>query len=171
MCCVQVVRETSNSNSNSTEQIEIPPPRPKRKPSHPYPRKLVLPSKKGMPMDQRARSESPNSSVPEQENQSPTSVLSAVASDTLASADSATPKSSPSPVSSGNFADRVTVFPCEDNAPKPLQFTSASVVLKLSFTCVEVSVLFNCCFCIHLMYWIHRNWSFFRTRSYLTRKI
>ncbi|CAO2833134.1 unnamed protein product [Amaranthus hypochondriacus] len=127
----KVVRETSNSNSNSTEPIEIPPPRPKRKPSHPYPRKLVLPSKKGMPMEQRARSESPNSLLPEQENQSPTSVLSAVASDTLASVDSATPKSSPSPVSSGNFADQVTVFPCEDNAPKPLQTTSASVKLEL----------------------------------------
>ncbi|XP_021742046.1 protein REVEILLE 1-like [Chenopodium quinoa] len=113
----KVVRETSNSNASSVEPIEIPPPRPKRKPSHPYPRKLVLPSRKDMPMEQGARSVSPNSSLSEQDNQSPTSVLSAVASDMLASADSAATKSnSPSPVSSGNFGNEVARLRSEDNA-------------------------------------------------------
>ncbi|XP_021856035.1 protein REVEILLE 1 isoform X1 [Spinacia oleracea] len=115
----KVVRETNNSNANSVaDPIEIPPPRPKRKPSHPYPRKLVLPSRKDMPMEQGSRSVSPNSSLSEQENQSPTSVLSAAASDMLASADSAAPKSSPSPVSSGNFGDQVAKLQSEDNAPQ-----------------------------------------------------
>lgn len=142
---VQVVRETTSTNSNSVEPIEIPPPRPKRKPSHPYPRKLVLPTRKDMPVEQGERSASPNSSLSEQENQSPTSVLSAVASDTLASADSAAPKSSPSPLSSGNYADQVTMLQSEDKAPqdqvdafKSEPIAPASVVLKLLLYLVSV---------------------------------
>lgn len=63
------------------ELIEIPPPRPKRKPMHPYPRKLVdhLINTEVSKKDQQ-RSPSPNSSFSEQEQQSPTSVLSAVGS-------------------------------------------------------------------------------------------
>ncbi|CAO2836962.1 unnamed protein product [Amaranthus hypochondriacus] len=134
----KVVRETSTSNSISAEPIEIPPPRPKRKPSHPYPRKLVLPSRKEMPMEHQARSTSPNSSFSEQDNHSPASVMSFVASDTIASADSATPKSSLSPISSGNFADQVAVMPCENNAsqgglllPNSLPIAPSSVKLEL----------------------------------------
>lgn len=130
----KVVRETSNSNANSADPIEIPPPRPKRKPSHPYPRKLVLPSRKDVPLEEQARSASPNSSLSEQENQSPTSVLSAVASDTLASADSATPNGSPSPASSGNFADQVAMLRSEDDAPQresnAVPIVTASVKLE-----------------------------------------
>ncbi|KAH9622564.1 hypothetical protein KSS87_011877 [Heliosperma pusillum] len=91
----KVVRETNNSNASSSEPIEIPPPRPKRKPSHPYPRKLVLPAKKDNPMDQLERSVSLNSSIYEETNQSPTSVL-----DTLATEVSGTPNGSGSPISS-----------------------------------------------------------------------
>ncbi|XP_010675239.2 protein REVEILLE 2 isoform X1 [Beta vulgaris subsp. vulgaris] len=123
----KVVRETNNTNANSVDPIEIPPPRPKRKPSHPYPRKLVLPSRNDMAMEQQARSASPNSWISEQENQSPTSVLSAVASDTLASAESATPNTSPSPMSSGDFADQVAMFQSEDNAPQGEVHVSNSV--------------------------------------------
>ncbi|XP_074296292.1 protein REVEILLE 1-like isoform X1 [Silene latifolia] len=112
----KVVRETSNSNTSSTEPIEIPPPRPKRKPSHPYPRKLVLPAKKENPMDPLEKSVSLNSSIYEERNQSPTSVLSAVASDTLATEDSGTPNGSRSPISSA--ADLV---PSDDTSKDDVQ--------------------------------------------------
>lgn len=61
--------------------IEIPPPRPKRKPMHPYPRKLVNPliNTEILNEDQH-RSVCQNSSVSEQEQLSPTSVLYAVGS-------------------------------------------------------------------------------------------
>ncbi|KAL2942845.1 Protein REVEILLE 1 [Bienertia sinuspersici] len=134
----KVVRETNNSDSNSVEPIEIPPPRPKRKPSHPYPRKLVLSTRKDMPMEQGERSASPNSSLSEQENQSPTSVLSAVASDTLASADSAAPKISPSPMSSGNYSDQVALLRCEDVAPQGEVDVSESIPIAPSSVKLEL---------------------------------
>lgn len=179
LCAYQVVRETSTSNSISAEPIEIPPPRPKRKPSHPYPRKLVLPSRKEMPMEHQARSTSPNSSFSEQDNHSPASVMSFVASDTIASADSATPKSSLSPISSGNFADQVAVMPCENNAsqgglllPNSLPIAPSSVVLIHSLFLLQIV----CCKAVvrrfySNIYWICRNWSFFRTRSHPRRKM
>ncbi|KAK9735185.1 hypothetical protein RND81_04G189100 [Saponaria officinalis] len=110
----KVVRETSNSNASSTEPIEIPPPRPKRKPSHPYPRKLVLPTKKDKSVDQLGRSVSPYSSIDDQQNQSPTSVLSALASDTLASADSDIPNNSPSPISA-DLNNKAEDLPSDDD--------------------------------------------------------
>lgn len=70
----------------------IPPPRPKRKPAHPYPRKF------GNEADQTSRSVSPS----EQDNRSPTSVLSAVGSEALGSLDSSSPNQSLSPVSSAS---------------------------------------------------------------------
>ncbi|PKI45969.1 hypothetical protein CRG98_033609 [Punica granatum] len=75
----KVVRESSGG---SIELIEIPPPRPKRKPAHPYPRKLMDPltNTELSKEDQQRRSPSPNSSVSEREQHSPTSVLSAVGS-------------------------------------------------------------------------------------------
>lgn len=95
----KVVRDSSGSHTSSAEPIEIPPPRPKRKPMHPYPRKMVHPHKKGVSVPQLLlRSASP---ISEQENRSPTSVLSAIGSDTLGSASSNSPTGSVSPVSSG----------------------------------------------------------------------
>lgn len=144
MCIhVQVVRETNNTNANSVDPIEIPPPRPKRKPSHPYPRKLVLPSRNDMAMEQQARSASPNSWISEQENQSPTSVLSAVASDTLASAESATPNTSPSPMSSGDFADQVAMFESEDNAPQGEVHVSNSVPIVPASVVLILMIMFG----------------------------
>ncbi|KAJ4974595.1 hypothetical protein NE237_007769 [Protea cynaroides] len=96
----KVVRESSGSNTGSAKPIEIPPPRPKRKPMHPYPRKLVLSVKKGNSVpDQQERSSSPNLSVTEQVNQSPTSVFSAIGSDTTGSSASNSPDRCGSPVS------------------------------------------------------------------------
>ncbi|GAB4836121.1 hypothetical protein Ancab_001037 [Ancistrocladus abbreviatus] len=114
----KVTRE-SNDTTSSIKPIEIPPPRPKRKPMHPYPRKLVLPPKKETPVvdEQPARSTSPKSSISDQEK-SPVSVLSAMASDTLGSADSNTPNGSQSPVSSANVTNNNTCLRAEDYAPQ-----------------------------------------------------
>ncbi|CAN1180277.1 Protein REVEILLE 7 [Linum perenne] len=76
----KVVRETTVGAESSIKPIEIPPPRPKRKPSHPYPRKCI----DGL-SDQLERSPSPNLLGIERENCSPTSVLSAVPSETFGS--------------------------------------------------------------------------------------
>ncbi|XP_018816785.1 protein REVEILLE 1-like [Juglans regia] len=96
----KVVRDSNGSNASS-EPIEIPPPRPKRKPMHPYPRKLVIPPNKEIStLEQPLRSASPNLSVSEQENHSPTSVLSAVGSEAVGSPDLDSPNNSLSPVSS-----------------------------------------------------------------------
>ncbi|KAL0423439.1 UNVERIFIED_CONTAM: protein REVEILLE 1 [Sesamum radiatum] len=95
----KVVRESNTGDTSSVKPIEIPPPRPKRKPSHPYPRKLVPPVKTGIRIPEKPTSSgSPNTS--EQENQSPTSVLSTIGSDSSVGPDSCMPNGSPSPVSS-----------------------------------------------------------------------
>ncbi|KAL7135368.1 hypothetical protein ABFS83_11G090300 [Erythranthe nasuta] len=76
----KVVRESNTIDGIPVKPIEIPPPRPKRKPMHPYPRKLVSPLKMGISIpEENIPAASPSTS--EDENQSPTSVLSAVASD------------------------------------------------------------------------------------------
>ncbi|XP_019224959.1 PREDICTED: protein REVEILLE 1-like isoform X2 [Nicotiana attenuata] len=96
----KVVRESNNGDASSVKPIEIPPPRPKRKPMHPYPRKLATPVKSGTLVPEKStRSISPNMSMSEQENQSPTSVLSAHGSDALGTADSSKRSGSASPVS------------------------------------------------------------------------
>lgn len=113
----KVVRD-SNGSHTSLEPIEIPPPRPKRKPMHPYPRKLVIATnEKTSLLEQSRRSASPNPSISEQENHSPTSVLSAVGSDTAGSADSDTPSGSLSPVSSAAGVQSGGLVPSEPNQP------------------------------------------------------
>jgi len=143
---VQVVRESSNSSTTSLEPIEIPPPRPKRKPMHPYPRKVMPPPRKESPVEQRGRSTSPHSSLSEQENQSPNSVLSAVVSDTVGSADSATPNGSPSPCSA-NFIDQAELLPFEGGPPhddvhrsKAAPEDLVSVVLILTLLLLNLSL-------------------------------
>jgi len=86
---------------SSEKSIEIPPPRPKRKPMHPYPRKLVIPDAKEMVYSDLAGAKL----VSDEEDRSPTSVLSAHGSDGLGSMASNSPNSSSadyqlSPVSS-----------------------------------------------------------------------
>ncbi|KAJ0255059.1 Protein REVEILLE 2 [Hirschfeldia incana] len=71
----------------SEKSIEIPPPRPKRKPMHPYPRKLVIPDAKEMALTGCKL-------VQDEDNRSPTSVLSAHGSDGLGSIGSNSPNSS-----------------------------------------------------------------------------
>lgn len=74
--------------SGSEKAIEIPPPRPKKKPLRPYPRKNGV--------SKLQLSSVGSSSVSEQENGSPVSVLSRLGSDTSGSSIS----NRPSPVSS-----------------------------------------------------------------------
>ncbi|GMG99546.1 hypothetical protein Nepgr_001386 [Nepenthes gracilis] len=107
----------SNNYTSSVKFVEIPPPRPKRKPIHPYPRKLVLQPTKEMPVhDQPSRCTSPNTPISEPENQSPTSVFSAFASDTLGSADLTV--HSPSPVSSAEIVNKAFCLSAENNSPQ-----------------------------------------------------
>ncbi|XP_059297181.1 protein REVEILLE 1 isoform X2 [Lycium ferocissimum] len=97
----KVVRESNSGDVSSVESIEIPPPRPKRKPMHPYPRKMATQVKNGtLAPEKSKRSTSPDLCLSEQENQSPTSVLSARGSDAFGTVDSSKPSDSSSPVSS-----------------------------------------------------------------------
>ncbi|KAI5591204.1 hypothetical protein POPTR_004G074300v4 [Populus trichocarpa] len=131
----KVVRESGGSNTSSVEPIEIPPPRPKRKPMHPYPRKLAHPLEKELLIPEKSlRSSSPNFSISEQENQSPTSVLSAVGSDALGSTDSDTPNHSLSPVSFAGGVHHADSSPEEDGSPSP---ATASSVPDEQFPKVE----------------------------------
>ncbi|KAL5102101.1 hypothetical protein RYX36_006428 [Vicia faba] len=97
----KINRDTDGNDTTLVESIEIPPPRPKRKPIHPYPRKLVeIPKNEISNLEQPLRSNSPASLDFGQESNSPKSVLSAVASETLGFSDSDYPTRSLSPVSS-----------------------------------------------------------------------
>ncbi|XP_075493137.1 protein REVEILLE 1-like [Primulina tabacum] len=97
----KVERDSNCGDPDSAKPIEIPPPRPKRKPIHPYPRKLVCPVKMGIVIPEKpTRSSSPNTSISGHENQSPTSVLSAVGSDACAGGNPGMPNGASSSVSS-----------------------------------------------------------------------
>ncbi|KAL5810191.1 hypothetical protein ACOSQ4_026759 [Xanthoceras sorbifolium] len=136
----KVVRETSGNNTNPREPIEIPPPRPKRKPMHPYPRKLAHPLvKESLNPEQMRRSSSPNLS--DQENQSPTSVLSAVGSDAFGSTDSNPSSGSLSPASTtapvhpvGLKLSQPNSSSEENGSPSPVFVTAASLADKQSPT-------------------------------------
>ncbi|KAG6534325.1 uncharacterized protein LOC121985568 [Zingiber officinale] len=97
----KVVRESGSNHrlGQALKSIEIPPPRPKRKPMHPYPRKMCNVSKKGI-LRQAEESHLLIPTVFEQENGSPTSVLSAVGSETLGSTFSNGRIGSKSPIAS-----------------------------------------------------------------------
>lgn len=121
----KVVRESNSGDAAEVKPIEIPPPRPKRKPMHPYPRKLTSPHKMETHLcEQPPRSNSPNSSASEQENHSPTSVLSVVCSDTFAMTDSCSPNGSSSPVSSAAGVKPSGFLPSEDMSPDENGFSS-----------------------------------------------
>ncbi|KAK3015389.1 hypothetical protein RJ639_006883 [Escallonia herrerae] len=130
----KVVRESSGSDVNIEKPIEIPPPRPKRKPMHPYPRKLVTPIQTGLRLPRREmRSLSPNLSLSEHENQSPTSVLSAIGSDTLGTTDMDSPDGSPSPVSSA-AEDKPHSILLSESCPSPEDNGSSSPVQDATLT-------------------------------------
>ncbi|XP_059623273.1 protein REVEILLE 1 isoform X2 [Cornus florida] len=127
----KVVRESSSD----AKTIEIPPPRPKRKPMHPYPRKfatVVKTETDGLLPEQSRRSSSPKSAISDQENQSPTSVLSAFGSDTLGTTDSSTPNGCLSTVSSAAGVNPCGYLPESNPSPEenrsllPVQETASS---------------------------------------------
>ncbi|XP_038994363.1 protein REVEILLE 7-like [Hibiscus syriacus] len=95
----KVARESNDGFESSTKPIEIPPPRPKRKPMRPYPRKSVVLLKGISPSSQPERSPSPNHFVSEQDNKSPSSVLSAFVFDAMGSSASEQPNRCSSPTS------------------------------------------------------------------------
>ncbi|CAH2037015.1 unnamed protein product [Thlaspi arvense] len=68
----KVARDADNVSDVSVKAVVIPPPRPKRKPAHPYPRKSPVP---------HPQSPCSNLSAMEKGSKSPTSVLSAFASE------------------------------------------------------------------------------------------
>ncbi|GMJ06668.1 hypothetical protein HRI_004336000 [Hibiscus trionum] len=95
----KVARDSNGGFESSTKSIEIPPPRPKRKPMHPYPRKSVASLKEISLSSQPERSPSPNHFVSEQDNKSPSSVLSAFVFDAMRSSVSEQPNRCSSPTS------------------------------------------------------------------------
>lgn len=97
----KVVRESNNGDASSVKSIEIPPPRPKRKPMHPYPRKMATPVKSGTLAPEKLKSStSPDLCLSEPEDQSPTTVLSALGSFAFGTVHSSKPSEHSSPVSS-----------------------------------------------------------------------
>lgn len=117
----KVVRESTSGDASEVKPTEIPPPRPKRKPMHPYPRKLSAPLKT---CSHHARSTSPNSSGSDQENQSPTSVLSAGGSNMFALGDSCSPNTVSSPVSCSPNTGSSPVSVEPDLSPEPKNASS-----------------------------------------------
>ncbi|XP_058090531.1 protein CCA1-like [Magnolia sinica] len=128
----KVVRESS-SNADSVKSIEIPPPRPKRKPVHPYPRKLIHSSTKGISVpEQLERSSSPTSAY-EQDNRSPSSVLSAVGSDTVWSTVSNLSNGCSSPVSSAAGSNPVGLLLEKQENGYPTSTSSAEEENRFPF--------------------------------------
>ncbi|KAK8956400.1 Protein LHY [Platanthera guangdongensis] len=74
----KVARDTNGNIAVNKKPIEIPPPRPKKKPTHPYPRKKVSSTKENFVLGKSESPSPPPLSISEQDNNSPTSVVSAV---------------------------------------------------------------------------------------------
>lgn len=133
-----MVRESSSNDSlgQALKPIEIPPPRPKRKPMHPYPRKMCNVSKK---LGTLKQAEGSPLLIPttgfEQENGSPTSVLSAVGSETLGSTFSNGRVGSKSPVASAadsndQEGEQSLIMTLQEEHKPPCIVTPASKVTK-----------------------------------------
>ncbi|KAI5568642.1 hypothetical protein BDE02_12G027500 [Populus trichocarpa] len=139
----KVVREPGGINESSLKPIEIPPPRPKRKPAHPYPRKPVNVLEVTGASSQLERSPSPNSSVSEKENQSPTSVLSALASDTFGSALSEPCNACSSPTSCTTEMHSISLSPSAKETEHGTSNSSGEEKGNLSLVQMSLSLLEN----------------------------
>ncbi|KAL5225361.1 hypothetical protein ABZP36_012000 [Zizania latifolia] len=96
--------------------IEIPPPRPKRKPLHPYPRKCANSSTAANPATGQTKpAPVSSSSVSDQENGSPMSVLSGMQSDAFGSSVSNPSTRCTSPMSSDDGNNTPTLASGEDS--------------------------------------------------------
>lgn len=121
----KVVRGSSGSTGSSIDPVEIPPPRPKKKPLHPYPRKLADSLNVISVPNRCERSPSPNLLETEKDTNSPTSVLSAVGSDSLESSVSEPHSVCPSPTSCTTDIHSIGLSPVEKESE---QITSSSSV-------------------------------------------
>ncbi|KAG6752802.1 hypothetical protein POTOM_042840 [Populus tomentosa] len=139
----KVVRDSGGSDESSVKPIEIPPPRPKRKPAHPYPRKPVNVLEGTGASSQLERSPSPNSSVSEKENQSPTSVLSALASDTFGSALSEPCNACSSPTSCTTDMHSISLSPSAKETEHGTSNSSGEEKGNLSLVQMSLSLLEN----------------------------
>ncbi|KAJ6976915.1 protein REVEILLE 7-like [Populus alba x Populus x berolinensis] len=139
----KVVRESGGSDESSLKPIEIPPPRPKRKPAHPYPRKPVNVLEGTGASSQLERSPSPNSSVSEKENQSSTSVLSALASDTFGSALSEPCNACSSPTSCTTDMHSISLSPSAKETEHGTSNSSGEEKGNLSLVQMSLSLLEN----------------------------
>lgn len=95
-----MARESSGNEENIGKPIEVPPPRPKRKHMHPYPRNIVKLDSGTSVMDEDNISSTPNLPISGQENQSPSSVFSALGSEITGATDPNFPHDGLSPASS-----------------------------------------------------------------------
>ncbi|KAJ6811596.1 protein REVEILLE 2-like [Iris pallida] len=131
----KVVRESAADSTGNMKPIEIPPPRPKRKPSHPYPRKLGNTcTNGGLSIGKLERSFSPAKSAFEQENGSPTSVLSAVGSDTLGLLLSNLQNSCTSPVASAAGSNEQETSAEEETNPLSSRQTHDKSAMELDMS-------------------------------------
>lgn len=94
----KLARESSGNEENSGKPIEVPPPRPKRKHMRPYPRNIVKVNSGTSVIDEDTSS--PKLPISGQENQSPSSVFSALGSEITGATDSNFPRDGLSPASS-----------------------------------------------------------------------
>ncbi|WRX19281.1 SANT/Myb domain - like 10 [Theobroma cacao] len=133
----KVVRESNGGFEGSINPIEIPPPRPKRKPVHPYPRKSVDSLKGISPSSEPERSPSPSQFVREQDNKSPTSVLSALTSDATGSAASEQQNGCSSPTSCTTNMQSINTSPVEKDIDYATSNSSAEEE-KASLSSVKV---------------------------------
>lgn len=184
-----MVRDSSTNDASSVKPIEIPPPRPKRKPLHPYPRKLVASLKAGtLVAEGPRRSPSPILLASEQENRSPTSVLSGIGSEILGTPDSSTPSGSPSQGSSAadmspgvslhsdpNSSPDVTGSPLlvqlsapDEQVPMVLVLSVLSCLYpynNVNIFCILTSLFFHLFLCT-----MSRNWSYVHMTVTLFKK-
>ncbi|KAK8972141.1 hypothetical protein V6N11_000606 [Hibiscus sabdariffa] len=129
----KVVRESNGGIDGSIKPIEIPPPRPKRKPVHPYPRKSVDSLKGKSQSTQPERSPSPNQFFKEQDNKSPTSVI----SDAMGSSALEQQKGCSSPTSCTTNLQSINTSPIEKETDHATSYLSTEEE-KASFSSVNV---------------------------------
>ena len=119
----KVIRESSGDNSNTSgaaPAIQIPPPRPKRKSVHPYPCNLrSAPGKHVRALPQLERPQLQMQSMCEQENGSPTSVVTT------------------SQIGSETFDSDTSTIDIEERCPTP-SIATADLAEQVTPTNVEV---------------------------------
>ncbi|KAM3250238.1 protein REVEILLE 1 [Capsicum annuum] len=156
----KVVRESNNGDASSVKSIEIPPPRPKRKPMHPYPRKMATPVKSGTLAPEKLKSStSPDLCLSEPEDQSPTTVLSALGSFAFGTVHSSKPSEHSSPVSSDvaeNSGDVVLSEPSdiilEERRSSPARgYASSNQDNQSWMVRTTCTILWNCCFLVPML--------------------